>query len=107
MKTKEDTKTYTGIADCHGIESFNLMEGTNQSFLLMRAGANPQRHAVVYEADLSDFDKEVILGLLKDGEFETALKYMSNESDELRVAGGETAAEMWRKIPNPELDPYA
>lgn len=107
MKTKEETKTYTGIADCHGIESFNLKEGNNQALLQIRANANDQRHAVVYEADLSDFDKEVILRLLKDEEFETALKYMSNESDELRVAGGERAAKMWKKIPNPELDPWA
>ncbi len=107
MKTKEETKTYTGIADCHGIESFNLKGDTNQAILQIRANANDQRHAVVYEADLSDFDREVILGLLKDEEFETALKYMSNESDELRVAGGERAVKMWKNIPNPELDPWS
>ena len=107
MKTKEETKTYTGIADCHGIESFNLKGDTNQALLQIRANANDQRHAVVYEVDLTDPVQEVVSGLLRDDEYGTALKYMNNEAMEVRVVGGERAAKMWTRLPNPELDPWS
>jgi len=49
-------KTFIGIADCYGIESFLPLEGNEKQlgFLVMRAGANRQRHALVYQVELDD-----------------------------------------------------
>ena len=107
MKTKETTNTYTGIADCHGIESFNLKEDMNQAILSIRANANDQRHAVVYEADMTDKFRDGVMRLLNSGNYEEALNVMRVTASELRVAGGDRCAKMFLKLPNPELDPWA
>ena len=107
MKTKEKTNTYTGIADCHGIESFNLKKNMNQAILSIRANANDQRHAVVYEADMTIKDREVLMASLNDGEYETALLYLKSSAKEIRVTGGKRAAKLFENIPNPELDPWS
>jgi len=107
MKTEENTQTYTGIADCHGIESFNLKENMNQSILSIRANANDQRHAVVYEADMTDKFKDGVMRLLNTGNYGDALNVMRVTASELRVAGGARGAKMFLKLPNPELDPWA
>ena len=99
-------KTYTGIADCHGIESFNEHTDTRAQYILsVRAAANPQRHAVVYEADMKRDDASLVLELCEENP-ETALKFMNSNAVEIRVVGGEHAAKLWGNIPNPKLDPY-
>ena len=99
-------KTYTGIADCHGIESFNEHTDTRAQYIMsVRANANPQRHAVVYEADMKQTDASLVLELCEDNP-ETALKFMNSQAVEVRVVGGEHAAKLWENIPNPKLDPY-
>ena len=52
----EDVKTYCGIADAHGLESFMECEGMGSApmTLTMRASLNRQRHAMVYWVELSD-----------------------------------------------------
>ena len=106
-KEKETTNTYTGIADCHGIESFNLKEGSNQAILSIRANANDQRHAVVYEADMTDRLRDGVMRLLKSEDYGTALKFMRASAKEVRVAGGQRCADMFLNLPNPKLDPWA
>ena len=99
--------TYTGIADCHGLESFNekTEDHKSQSYLVIRANANPQRHAVVYEADMSKEAADLVMNLCKENEA-TAFKFMNQIATEVRVAGGKQAAKLWKRIPNPELDPF-
>lgn len=99
-------KTYTGIADCHGLESFNEHTDTRAQYIMsVRANANPQRHAVVYEADMKRDDASLVVQLCEENP-ETALKFMNSNAVEVRVLGGEHAAKLWNNIPNPELDPY-
>ena len=108
MKIKEEnTQTYTGIADCHGIESFNLKSSSNQAILSIRANSNDQRHAVVYEADMTDKFRDGVMRLLNTGNYTEALNLMRVTASELRVAGGEHGAKMFLKLPNPDLDPWA
>lgn len=99
-------KTYTGIADCHGLESFNEHTDTRAQYIMsVRANANPQRHAVVYEADMKRDDASLVVQLCEENP-ETALKFMNSQAVEVRVVGGERAAKLWKNIPNPKLDPY-
>jgi hypothetical protein len=107
MKTKEKTNTYTGIADCHGIESYHRIEDSNQGILCMRANANDQRHAVVYEADMTENDYDSMMLMLEGGEEQAALLYLKGSAKEIRVAGGKHAEKLFGNIPNPELDPWA
>ena len=100
----EDVKTYTGIADCHGIESFIPKGETPQGYLIFRAEANYQRHAVVYEADMKEEDATMVGNLIKDNA-ETAFKFMNNTAVEIRLAG-QRAPKLWSNLPNPNLDPY-
>lgn len=101
-----EVKTYTGIADCHGLESFNEHTDTRtQYFMSARANANPQRHAVVYEADMKRNDASLVVQLCEENP-ETALKFMNTNAIEVRVLGGQRAAKLWNNIPNPKLDPY-
>ena len=101
-----EVKTYTGIADCHGLESFNeKTDGNAQYIMSVRAAANPQRHAVVYEVDMNEGDANLVVDICEDCP-EAALRFMNNNAAEIRVIGGERAAKLWNNIPNPELDPY-
>ena len=66
---KQDDKRvrYCGIADAHGIESFQKKETTNPRsvfIMQMRAGLNRQRHAVYYEVELLPKYAERVLEIL-------------------------------------------
>ena len=99
-------KTYTGIADCHGIESFNEHTDTRAQYIMsIRAAANQQRNAVVYEADMKRDDASLVVQLCEENP-ETALKFMNSNAVEIRVLGGDHGVELWESIPNPKLDPY-
>lgn len=100
-------KTFTGVADAHGIESLNdrtITTDFDRGCSYLRAQANQQRHAVYFETTLVDADQLVINGLLKDKQFETALKYLKQVGVDTKVPPEQSAS--WELIPNPELDPY-
>jgi len=123
-------KLYYGIADCHGIESFvceqtfaiNLMKallkgvsvvGTpekslnaNVNMMSWRARANYQRHAVVYTAKVSDEHSKKINSLLEIGKTVEALKYLKKNALEIGISKEAGQKNMWKKIPNPDLDPF-
>jgi hypothetical protein len=100
--------TYIGIADAHGVESLHEKSTTtdfDRGCSFIRAQANQQRHAVYFETTLVDADMIVINGLLKEGQHETALKYIKQTGVETKVPGEQSAS--WDLIPDSKLDPYS
>ena len=64
--------TYVGIADAHGIESWNRKEDVSardRSFKIIRADANRQRHAIYYEVEMAEEDAQTVEDVLKDGDW--------------------------------------
>ena len=104
---EDKTDTYVGIADCHGIESFNLKQDTtnfDQTIRVMRADANRHRHAVYYEADLDQPAVKLIRASLDAEDFAMALEWLKRMSLELRSLPKHESS--WKLIPNEKLDPY-
>jgi hypothetical protein len=121
--------TYFGLADSLGIESFFSLQEFNHKLvmkrlqgekdakneaneiantLLLRANANSQRFAVVFQADLEEEDAKIIESKLEEGEYKEALKYLKYASKEVRLARGVggNRQKMWRLIPlDKESDP--
>ncbi len=100
--------TYIGIADAHGIESWNRKEEVSdrdRSYKIMRADANRQRHAIYYEVKMADEDAQTVEDVLKDGDWILALEKLKEYSVEFRTMPNHEKS--IKLIPNPELDPYA
>ncbi len=99
-------KTFYGIADAHGIESFlpEVDALPQLSMLFMRAHSNRQRHACFYKAECSDKAAEGVQRLLKDGKYQLALGVLKSTAI---VAVHEDHMKSWPMIPNPKLDPWA
>ena len=100
--------TYAGVADCHGIESFDLKENMSdydRTCRIMRAATNGQRHAVYYEATMSRAAADVVMEYLKHEEYDYALDCLKRVSVELRTL--EEQKDLIHTIPNPDLDPYS
>ena len=57
---------YYGIADAHGVESFQPYENKKADNFpyVMRADTNRQRHAVYYEITISDIDATIVNALI-------------------------------------------
>ena len=102
------TNTYVGIADAHGIESWNRIEDVSEqerAIKRIRVDANRQRHAVYYEADVAVPEACVIEELLEKKDWEAALVYLKENANELRGVKGQDKS--WTLIPNPVLDPWS
>lgn len=106
-----------GIADAHGLESFNPVSFNVQvegfevdprelSMMVLRAGANKQRHAVVYQADIPIADCKDINKLFKAGKNAEALTLLKEKATQIMLANTPGAEKSWGLIPNPDLDPY-
>jgi len=129
--TPKKIKTYYGLADCHGIESFICEEdfitkamirqlrdesliqsdpnqelGEALSMLTWRARANFQRHAVVYTAKLIKVKAHTINNMLAAKKYAEALIYLKENALEIGVSKEFGQKNMWSKIPNPNLDPF-
>ena len=105
---EQKTNTYVGVADAHGIESWNRIEDTSEqdrALRRMRVHANRQRHAVYYEADVATTEAAVIEDLLEKSRWEAALIYLKENANELRGVKGQDKS--WTLIPNPDLDPWS
>ena len=119
--------TYCGIADAHGIESFQRKDtvGTQGVFIMqMRAGLNRQRHAVYYEVDIRPKDAEIIMGIIKGkqnkyeangivhSKYAYALLWLKDKdvTPEYGVAAQGCSEgslfNSWDLIPDPRLDPW-
>jgi len=95
-----EKKTFVGIADCHGLESFLPMEGNEKQlgFLVMRANANRHRHALVYQVEL---DSHQQTGYVK------ACMMLHDPAFVDNVGVEKDMMNSWEMIPNPRLDPYS
>lgn len=131
LKKENNNKkvTIVGLADCHGIESMHLESDKhlNIQHLSLRAGANAQRHAVVFKAILSKAMYDFVLHLCKVKQNHAGalkvLKNSANKENGVRIPddfGGvwcddtelflgapiNASRNNWKLIPNPNLDPY-
>ena len=100
--------TYVGIADCHGIESFNLKQDVDSKdimYKVIRADANRHRHAVYFEVELDKPALKMINSRLDAEEYIVALSLLKALSTETKLP--KTHAKSWKLIPDPELDPYS
>ena len=99
--------TYVGIADAHGIESWNRIEDTtasDRSFKIIRADANRQRHAIYYEVKMEKSDAQTVEDILKDADWVLALEKVKEYSREFRTMPNHEKS--IKLIPNPDLDPW-
>ena len=94
-------KTFIGIADCKGVESFLELEGNEDKlgFLLMRASANRHRHALVYQVEMDEDQELIFKAVLERGEYIPV--FIEN------VGVEQSMLNSWDMIPNPRLDPYS
>ena len=109
---------FYGIADAHGIESFNpvtfnmetetlQVDPRELSIMVLRANANRHRHAVVYQAELTKEAAREINDLLSAGEYDGALLKLKDSAASIMLAKSPGAEKSWGLIPNPDLDPYS
>ena len=101
-------KTFIGIADCYGIESFLPLEGNEKQlgFLVMRAGANRQRHALVYQVEFDDTQEEIFNAVLADGDYIKACEMLHDPTFIENVGVEQSMLNSWDMLPNPRLDPF-
>ena len=112
MITENTLKTYCGIADAHGLESFMecITMGSAPATLTMRAQLNRQRHAMVYWVELPD-DKaermhEAIRQAQADGDWHEPLLLLKNPDFVEHVSFEDSMKNSWDIIPNDRRDPY-
>ena len=105
-------KTYCGIADAHGLESFQECEGMGSApmTLTMRASLNRQRHAMVYWVELDDEQveqmNEAIEQARRDNNWHAPLLLLKDPDFIDTVAFEDSMKNSWDLIPNDRLDPY-
>ena len=105
-------KTYCGIVDAHGLESFMECEeiGSAPVYFTLRASHNRHRHAMVYWVELPD-DKaeqmnEAIRQAQEDGDWHEPLLLLKNPDFVDNVSFEDSMKRSWHMIPNDDLDPY-
>ena len=99
---------YIGVADCHGIESFQLKKHTSshdRTCRILRAAANGQRHAIYYEASVETEAVRLVEEYLQHGEHADALSCLKRVAIEFSTLPEHQ--DIVHKIPDPSLDPYA
>jgi len=127
VEKQQERVKYCGIADAHGIESFQKKDSVGAQgiyIMQMRAGLNRQRHAVYYEVDVLPSVAERVLEILNGelNKFEVgdvehtkyayALLHLKDKdlTPKYGVAAqgcsSENLINSWEMIPNPRLDPY-
>lgn len=109
---------FYGIADAHGLESFNPVtyDLTSETFnidprelsmMMLRVNANRHRHAVLYQAELTAAQGKEIDAMMEGGEYSEALLKLKEEAKTIALAKSPGAEKSWGLIPNPDLDPYS
>ena len=105
---------YFGIADAHGIESFikgdpSEDKNSQQAMILhLRAGANRQRHAVVYVVDIPEEVAEEVDDLIINGRYIDALNHLKGSVKELQLRAGDLSRiQIWIHIARQDLSESA
>jgi hypothetical protein len=96
------TTTYRGLADAHGIETFCPADSA-PFWLGIRAAANRQRHALVFEVDIDDACLKIVNERLEAKDWKGAL-IVIKLLDGIRVE--KSMEESFQLIPNSKLDPW-
>ena len=110
--TKDDVKVFCGIADAHGLESFQETEkmGLAPTMFTFRARANRHRHALVYWVELNDKQERMMQKAIKqaqeDGDWHKPLHLLKNPDFVEFVSFENEMKKSWGMIPNDDLDPY-
>tara|TARA_R110000824_G_scaffold241502_3_gene430235 strand:- start:1140 stop:1478 length:339 start_codon:yes stop_codon:yes gene_type:complete len=107
------SKIFCGIADAHGLESFQQCSeiGAAPNTLGMRAAYNRQRHAMLYWVELHHEwqvtkMQEAIKQAQEDGNWHIPLLLLKDEDFCGEIAMEDEMKESWKLIPNDSLDPY-
>jgi len=104
---------YYGIADAHGIESFQPQttgkEANHEKFgMQLRAEYNRQRHAIYYEIQIEKHDADIVNALIDKGNFIKAFEIIKKRA--ITIGFPENVRKQyqnsWELIPNPKLDPW-
>ena len=112
MISESAWKTYCGIADAHGLESFQECEGMGSApfAITMRAQLNRQRHAMVYWVELPDDRAEQMHEAIRqaqtDGDWHEPLLLLKNPDFVEHVSFEDSMKNRWDMIPNDRLDPH-
>jgi hypothetical protein len=104
-------KCYCGVADAHGVDSFVRFDKCpdEQLFMMvMRAGANRQRHAVAYKVWLTKSAVDTIQTFLKKKDWVQGLILIKQFAvkTELGAAPAGGLEKSWDMIPDSKLDPF-
>ena len=97
---------FIGLADTHGIESFKSRKDADarfETFIAIRAETNRQRHAVCFQALLTEAGEKEVNAQIEAGNCVGALKVLKARA--LALVCEEGWEKSWKLIPNPELDP--
>ena len=101
---------YYGIADAHGIETFEpYANRAADSFPYnMRAQLNRQRHALYFEIEIEKVDANIVKALLDKKDFIGAFKMIKKRAVIIGFPEKERPGyeKSWELIPNPKLDPW-
>ena len=101
---------YYGLADAHGIETFEPYSNktTDKFPYNMRAQLNRQRHALYFEIEIEKVDANIVKALLEKKDFIGAFKFIKKRAVIIGFPEKDRSAyeKSWELIPNPKLDPY-
>jgi len=101
---------YIGIADAHGLESFLKYEEHKDhlGFLVMRASLNRQRHALVYQVELTANQADAIARMMANEKYILACRALHDPAFlvDSPIGVENDMVDSWELIPNPRLDPY-
>jgi len=107
------TDKFYGIADAHGIESFQPQttgkEANRQKhIMLLRAELNRQRHAVYYEVTMEPIDVTIVNAHIDKGDYKKALRFIKKRAITIGFPEHRNKQYMnsWKLIPNSKLDPW-
>ena len=105
------TEKYYGIADAHGIESFQPYANkvADKFPYIMRAELNRQRHAVYYEITIEKIDADIVNVLIQQQKYTKALEIIKKRAVTIGFPQHRNKQYMnsWNLIPNDKLDPWS
>ena len=106
----KNLEKYYGLADAHGIETFEPYSNRkDDSFPYnMRAQLNRQRHALYFEIEIEKVDADIVKALLEKKDYAGAFKFIKKRAVIIGFPEKNRSEyeKSWKLIPNPKLDPW-
>ena len=101
---------YYGIADAHGIETFQPYEyRKDDNFPYnMRAQLNRQRHALYFEIEIEKIDADIVKALIAKKNYKGAFRMIKKRAVIIGFPEKNRPEyeKSWKLIPNSKLDPW-